>query len=339
MGCSVSHPNCVSGNDQAATGGSTNETGIHKMSAQLAATPMNPDLIARAGREIWDRRIASLRRRVDGLADPPPDQGDRLAHRPARGASPHRRALVRPRPAPAPLQPRGRGRHPAAAQGDPRAQHRPPPRRPARLAGDAARTRWSPSASTSPTPTTTTGPRRTPSAGSPARSPGRWYPPERRAVATTRGIVDERGSAHSLAAATLAALSACGSSAAPPAGPSSGTTSGGAASTPPPTAATSAPASLAGGTANVSLLRRDHRNDVAADHGRVLGDPGQRHTVSLDRPASAGAEYDLEMEALRGEQDRAPARSHGQSWQPGSQRAQLGPARQHTQHGRLEQAR
>jgi hypothetical protein len=36
------------------------------MSAQLAATPMNPDLIARAGREIWDRRIASLRRRVDG---------------------------------------------------------------------------------------------------------------------------------------------------------------------------------------------------------------------------------------------------------------------------------
>ncbi len=36
------------------------------MSAQLAANPMNPDLIARAGREIWDRRIASLRRRVDG---------------------------------------------------------------------------------------------------------------------------------------------------------------------------------------------------------------------------------------------------------------------------------
>jgi hypothetical protein len=36
------------------------------MSAQLAANPMNPDLIARAGREIWDRRITSLRRRVDG---------------------------------------------------------------------------------------------------------------------------------------------------------------------------------------------------------------------------------------------------------------------------------
>ncbi len=36
------------------------------MSAQLAATPMNPDLIARAGREIWDRRISSLRRRVEG---------------------------------------------------------------------------------------------------------------------------------------------------------------------------------------------------------------------------------------------------------------------------------
>jgi hypothetical protein len=36
------------------------------MSAQLAASPVNPDLIARAGREIWDRRIASLRRRVDG---------------------------------------------------------------------------------------------------------------------------------------------------------------------------------------------------------------------------------------------------------------------------------
>ncbi len=36
------------------------------MSAQLAASPVNPDLIARAGREIWDRRISSLRRRVDG---------------------------------------------------------------------------------------------------------------------------------------------------------------------------------------------------------------------------------------------------------------------------------
>ena len=27
------------------------------MSAQLAATPMNPDLIARAGREIWERYV------------------------------------------------------------------------------------------------------------------------------------------------------------------------------------------------------------------------------------------------------------------------------------------
>jgi hypothetical protein len=35
------------------------------MSAQLAA-PMNADLIAQAGREIWERRMASLRRRLDG---------------------------------------------------------------------------------------------------------------------------------------------------------------------------------------------------------------------------------------------------------------------------------
>jgi hypothetical protein len=36
------------------------------MSAQLAAPPMNADLIAQAGREIWERRMASQRRRVDG---------------------------------------------------------------------------------------------------------------------------------------------------------------------------------------------------------------------------------------------------------------------------------
>jgi hypothetical protein len=35
------------------------------MSAQMAA-PRDTDLIAQAGREIWDRRMASLRRRLDG---------------------------------------------------------------------------------------------------------------------------------------------------------------------------------------------------------------------------------------------------------------------------------
>jgi hypothetical protein len=35
------------------------------MTAQMA-TPMDGDLIARAGREIWDRRVASLRRRING---------------------------------------------------------------------------------------------------------------------------------------------------------------------------------------------------------------------------------------------------------------------------------
>jgi hypothetical protein len=35
------------------------------MSAQLAA-PTEADLIAQAGREIWERRMASLRRRLDG---------------------------------------------------------------------------------------------------------------------------------------------------------------------------------------------------------------------------------------------------------------------------------
>jgi hypothetical protein len=36
------------------------------MSAQLAAPPMNADLIALAGQEIWERRLASRRRRIDG---------------------------------------------------------------------------------------------------------------------------------------------------------------------------------------------------------------------------------------------------------------------------------
>ncbi|MBJ7608307.1 MAG: hypothetical protein JF887_02590 [Candidatus Dormibacteraeota bacterium] len=35
------------------------------MAAQMAP-PMDGDLIARAGREIWDRRITSVRRRIDG---------------------------------------------------------------------------------------------------------------------------------------------------------------------------------------------------------------------------------------------------------------------------------
>jgi hypothetical protein len=35
------------------------------MSAQLAAPP-DADLIAQAGREIWERRVSSLRRRLDG---------------------------------------------------------------------------------------------------------------------------------------------------------------------------------------------------------------------------------------------------------------------------------